>query len=189
MPEKILSTVQTGAIGKGKAVRRVFPMETGRVWGLLPSQNSLEAYKSRQFEYWRWWQSLLARAILWAANRQGDTALTTGNDASDRFNIQIERVAAGLASAGGGSQRTRDPLRRAAAAETAARVLFERRRSLHGAYSCRSAGRNRRRRYDAAGWSGPGRELEQLYEDRAPADTHYGVMPTVPPMSPTPRHA
>ena len=64
MPEKILDSVQTGEIGKGRAVRLVFPLTTSRVWGRLPSENSMDAYKSRQFEYWEWWESLLARTIV-----------------------------------------------------------------------------------------------------------------------------
>jgi len=92
MPEKILSSVQTGAIGKGRAVRLVFPLDTGRVWGLLPSENSAEAYKSRQFEYWEWWESLLARSLVWAARREGATAIVAGPDSDDRLSVKVEHA-------------------------------------------------------------------------------------------------
>jgi beta-galactosidase len=75
MPEKILSSVQTAQIGQGRAVRLVFPMDKSRVWGLLPSENSMDAYKSRQLEYWEWWHSLLAKAVVWAARREGNSRL------------------------------------------------------------------------------------------------------------------
>ncbi len=84
MPERILSSVQEGAIGKGRAVRLVFPSATARVWGLLPSENSMEAYKARQFEYWEWWQSLLARSIVWAAKRESQAALALSEVKDDR---------------------------------------------------------------------------------------------------------
>ncbi len=75
MPEKILSAVQIGRLGEGRVVRLVFPSDVGRVWGLLPSENSMDAYKARQFEYWEWWHSLLAKALVWAAGREGDVRL------------------------------------------------------------------------------------------------------------------
>lgn len=92
MPEKILSSVQAGEIGKGRAVRLVFPLATSRVWGLLPSENSGDAYKSRQFEYWEWWESLLARTIVWAARREGDTALVSGPDQEGPLSVKADRA-------------------------------------------------------------------------------------------------
>jgi len=71
MPEKILESVQVGQLGKGRVVRMVFPLATSRVWGLMPSETSREAWMSRQFEYWEWWESLLAKGVLWAAGREG----------------------------------------------------------------------------------------------------------------------
>ncbi len=67
LPEKILKSVEIGACGKGRVARLVFPLSVSRVWGLLPTENSKAAWKSRQFEYWEWWESLLAKAIVWAA--------------------------------------------------------------------------------------------------------------------------
>ncbi len=75
MPEKILDAVQTAEIGRGRAVRLVFPLDKSRVWGLLPMEISMEAYQSRQFEYWEWWHSLLAKAIAWAAGRETNATL------------------------------------------------------------------------------------------------------------------
>ncbi|NLF68383.1 MAG: hypothetical protein GX575_04930 [Candidatus Anammoximicrobium sp.] len=95
MPEKILSSVQTGEIGKGRAVRLVVPTATGRVWGLLPSENSADAYKSRQFEYWEWWESLLARTIVWAARREGPTAFAVGSDNGDGWTVQAAHAPPG----------------------------------------------------------------------------------------------
>lgn len=92
MPEKILSAVQTGDIGKGRAVRLTFPLATSRVWGLLPSENSMAAYKSRQFEYWQWWESLLARAIVWAARREGQTTLVVGRDNDEGWSVTADRA-------------------------------------------------------------------------------------------------
>ncbi|MHB8899574.1 MAG: beta-galactosidase [Thermoguttaceae bacterium] len=96
VPEKILSSVQMAQIGKGRAVRLVFPLDTARVWGLLPSENSMEAYKSRRLEYWEWWQSLLARAIVWGARREGTAALVVTGEG--------ERLAAGAHDAPQGSR-------------------------------------------------------------------------------------
>lgn len=95
MPEKILSSVQTGAVGKGRAVRLVFPLATSRVWGLLPSENSGAAYQSRQFEYWPWWQSLLARSIAWAAGRDGPARLVEEDDGKEGWTVKAERAPAG----------------------------------------------------------------------------------------------
>lgn len=92
MPEKILSSVQTGEIGKGRAVRLVFPLDTSRVWGLLPSENSGDAYKSRQSEYWEWWESLLARTIVWAARREGQTAFVVGQDKDEQLSVKADRA-------------------------------------------------------------------------------------------------
>jgi len=75
MPEKILESVQVGRLGKGRVVRMVFPLATSRVWGLMPSESSREAWTSRQFEYWEWWESLLAKGVLWAAGREGQARL------------------------------------------------------------------------------------------------------------------
>ena len=75
MPEKILESVQVGQLGKGRVVRMVFPPATSRVWGLMPLENSREAWMSRQFEYWEWWESLLAKGVLWAAGREGEARL------------------------------------------------------------------------------------------------------------------
>jgi hypothetical protein len=75
MPEKILESVQVGRQGKGRVVRMVFPLDTSRVWGLMPLESSREAWMSRQFEYWEWWESLLAKGVLWAAGREGQTRL------------------------------------------------------------------------------------------------------------------
>ena len=75
MPEKILQSVQVGRLGKGRVVRMVFPLSTSRVWGLMPLENSREAWMSRQFEYWEWWESLLAKGVLWAAGREGQARL------------------------------------------------------------------------------------------------------------------
>ncbi len=95
MPEKILASVQTGEIGKGRAVRLAFPLTTSRVWGLLPSENSMDAYKSRQFEYWEWWQSLLARTIVWAARREGQTAFVIGPDQDERLSVKADHAPPG----------------------------------------------------------------------------------------------
>jgi hypothetical protein len=75
MPEQILAAIETAHIGRGRAVRLVFPKDKARVWGLLPSENSMDAYKTRQFEYWEWWHSLLARSIVWAARRESNARL------------------------------------------------------------------------------------------------------------------
>lgn len=75
MPEKILDGVQTASLGRGRAVRLKFPADRSRVWGLLPSENSMDAYKARQFEYWEWWWSFLGRAMLWSAGREGPCRL------------------------------------------------------------------------------------------------------------------
>lgn len=88
MPEKILSSVQTGSLGKGRVARLGFPMDISRVWGMLPTENSMEAYKSRQFEYWEWWEALFARAILWAAKREGDARLSLKSATQDALTIQ-----------------------------------------------------------------------------------------------------
>ena len=95
MPEKILSSVQTSAMGKGRAVRLMFPSTTGRVWGLLPSEVSMDAYKARQFEYWEWWESLLARTILWAAHREGETTVHVEPADGDKLVVQADRAPAG----------------------------------------------------------------------------------------------
>ena len=75
MPAKILKAVQVGRLGKGRVVRLVFPYSTARVWGLFPMEVSLNAWKRRQFEYWEWWESLLAKAVLWAARGEPPVSL------------------------------------------------------------------------------------------------------------------
>ncbi len=90
MPEKILSAVQTGSLGKGRVVRLVFPLDVSRVWGLMPSENLLTAYKSRQFEYWEWWESLLAKALVWAAGREGGCRLRVEQATPDGLKIKVE---------------------------------------------------------------------------------------------------
>jgi beta-galactosidase GanA len=95
MPEKILASAQTSAVGKGRAVRLMFPSTTGRVWGLLPSEVSMDAYKTRQFEYWEWWESLLARAIVWAAQREGETTLHSERADGDKLVVRADRAPAG----------------------------------------------------------------------------------------------
>ena len=75
MPEKILKSVQVGRLGKGRVVRLVFPLATSRVWGLMPLESSGQVWSTRQFEYWEWWQSLLAKGVLWAAGREGSVRL------------------------------------------------------------------------------------------------------------------
>jgi len=92
LPEKILSSVETGALGEGRVVRLVFPLDISRVWGLMPTENSLEAYSSRQFEYWEWWESLFARAILWAAKREGNTTLVQTDTTPPAFAVQAENA-------------------------------------------------------------------------------------------------
>lgn len=69
LPEKILSSVQTRTLGEGRVVRLVFPAAVARVWGVLPAEAPLQAYRARQFEYWEWWHSLLGRCLVWAAGR------------------------------------------------------------------------------------------------------------------------
>jgi len=75
MPEKVLSSVQVGELGKGRVVRLQFPLDRSRVWGILPYDTTLAPYQTRQFEYWHWWTSVLSRAILWSAHREGQTKL------------------------------------------------------------------------------------------------------------------
>ena len=52
----------------------------------------MDAYKSRQFEYWEWWESLLARTIVWAARREGTTAFVVGQDKEDQLSVKADRV-------------------------------------------------------------------------------------------------
>ncbi len=76
-------------------MRLVFPLTTGRVWGLLPSENAMDAYKSRQFEYWEWWESLLARTVVWAARREGTTAFVVGQDQEEQLSVKADRAPPG----------------------------------------------------------------------------------------------
>ncbi len=92
MPEDVLASVQTGALGKGRVVRLVFPSDKGRVWGLLPTALDGKAWRERQCEYWEWWQSLLAKAVVWAAGREG----LSGLQMSD-FRLQIGAQGAAVA--------------------------------------------------------------------------------------------
>ena len=92
MPEQILSSVQVGSLGQGRVARLVFPLDVSRVWGLIPAENSREAYRSRQFEYWEWWESLFARAILWAAKREGQARLSQEEAAPGALAIRAENA-------------------------------------------------------------------------------------------------
>ncbi|MHB8996119.1 MAG: beta-galactosidase [Armatimonadota bacterium] len=89
MPEKILSSVQYGQLGKGRVVRLNFPSETSRVWGMLPLETSREAWNARQFEYWEWWYSALARAMAWAARGETPVKLTPGPGEAGRLAVQV----------------------------------------------------------------------------------------------------
>ena len=95
MPEKILDSVQVGELGAGRVVRLVFPIATSRVWGMLPTENSLDAYRSREFEYWEWWQSLFAKAIVWSARRDGSTRAAPAGIGSDALTLRVEGAPAG----------------------------------------------------------------------------------------------
>ncbi|NUQ61356.1 MAG: beta-galactosidase [Pirellulales bacterium] len=95
MPEKILGAVQTAEIGRGRAVRLVFPLDKSRVWGFLPMENSMEAYQTRQFDYWEWWHSLLAKAIVWAAHREGNARLRLVRAADSDITVAAEGAPAG----------------------------------------------------------------------------------------------
>jgi len=95
MPEKILSSVQVGTLGKGRVVRLVFPLETSRVWGLMPSENSREAYRARRFEYWEEWQSLIARAAVWAAGREGAARLAVAEETPEELRLRADGAPAG----------------------------------------------------------------------------------------------
>ncbi len=95
MPEKILESVQVGQLGKGRVVRMVFPSATSRVWGLMPSEISREAWMSRQFEYWEWWESLLAKGVLWAAGREGQARLEQMDSDASAIRLRAGGVPAG----------------------------------------------------------------------------------------------
>lgn len=75
LPEKTMSSIQTRALGKGRVVRLVFPSAGARVWGVLPVEVPPQAYLTRQCEYWEWWHALLARCLVWAAERPLPAAL------------------------------------------------------------------------------------------------------------------
>ena len=100
MPEKILASVETGELGKGRVVRLLFPLDISRVWGLMPIENTKEAYRGRQFEFWEWWESLLARAVVWAARREGGVTLDLTESGSG------ERVLTVAGSPAGAKVRT-----------------------------------------------------------------------------------
>lgn len=89
MPEKILSGVQYGQLGKGRVVRLNFPTETSRVWGMLPLETSREAWNARQFEYWEWWYSALARAMVWAARGETPVKMTPGASEAGKPAVQV----------------------------------------------------------------------------------------------------
>ena len=95
MPEKILESVQVGRLGKGRVVRMVFPTATSRVWGLMPVENSREAWMSRQFEYWEWWESLLAKGVLWAAEREGKVRLKQVTSDASVIRVRAEGAPVG----------------------------------------------------------------------------------------------
>jgi len=95
MPEKILESVQVGRLGKGRVVRMVFPLATSRVWGLMPSEISREAWMSRQFEYWEWWESLLAKGVLWAAAREGQARLEQLDSNASEIHLRAAGAPAG----------------------------------------------------------------------------------------------
>lgn len=95
MPEKILQAVETAEIGRGRGVRLRFPLDKSRVWGLLPSENNMAAYQARQFEYWEWWYSLLAKAIVWAAHREGDVRLAAAQATERGITLKVEGAPAG----------------------------------------------------------------------------------------------
>ncbi len=95
MPEKILQAVETADIGRGRAVRLRFPLDKSRVWGLLPTENEMTAYQARQFEYWEWWHSLLAKAIVWAAHREGDVRLRAAQATGRTLALKAEGAPAG----------------------------------------------------------------------------------------------
>jgi hypothetical protein len=88
MPEKLLQSVQVGSIGKGRMVRLLVAGSAGRVWGLLPVENSLAAYRSRQCEYWEWWHAFLARSIQWAAGREYTARLAAEIASPDTITIR-----------------------------------------------------------------------------------------------------
>lgn len=92
MPESILASIDVGTVGKGKVVRLLFPLDVSRVWGLVPTENNKAAYKTRQFEYWEWWYSLLVRSILWAAGRptRGTLTLSPGQSTPETLVLKIE---------------------------------------------------------------------------------------------------
>lgn len=67
LPQGFLSALQIGRLGQGRVVRLVFPMESCRVWGLIPVGLKYEDWIGRQWAYWEGWLSLLSKALLWAA--------------------------------------------------------------------------------------------------------------------------
>ncbi|MBT3377685.1 MAG: hypothetical protein HN742_42120 [Lentisphaerae bacterium] len=76
LPHNTLEDIETGVLGKGRVVRLSFPRERGRVWGLMPYGHKLTAYRTRQFEYWEYWEALFAKAFCWAAGRETRASLS-----------------------------------------------------------------------------------------------------------------
>ncbi|MEN6545050.1 MAG: beta-galactosidase [Armatimonadia bacterium] len=88
MPEKVLQSVQVGQLGKGRVVRLNVPIDMGRVWGLIPVDLNLDAWLSRQFAYWEWWLSLIARSAQWAA--RGEPAVTMSCKETDPLKVRLQ---------------------------------------------------------------------------------------------------
>ena len=95
MPHDILDNISTGTCGKGRVVRLSFPRDRSRVWGLIPNDNKLVAYKTRQFEYWEFWESLFAKVFLWAARRESDCSLSLVSSTPSSASLRIDNTPAG----------------------------------------------------------------------------------------------
>ncbi len=95
MPAKILSGVAVGRLGQGRIVRLSFPLDVSRVWGLWPVENGLASWRRRQFEYWEWWESLLARTIVWAAGREGRARLRLAKATPEAFTVEGQNAPQG----------------------------------------------------------------------------------------------
>lgn len=95
MPEKVLQSVQVGQLGKGRVVRLNFPIDQGRVWGLIPVDLNLEAWQSRQFAYWEWWLSLVARSAQWAARGEPAVTIEAKEDDPLKLRLQVTGAPAG----------------------------------------------------------------------------------------------
>jgi hypothetical protein len=94
VPEEILSSVQVGNLGKGRVVRLLFPPDKARVWGLLPQDLDYTAHRTRQCAYWEWWYSLLSRALVWTAGREG-TARLEAEAAPGGVRLRVANAPAG----------------------------------------------------------------------------------------------